>query len=89
MDATAFEAKLKTDGYTEIEIKSYQPHPPNGEHGHHFSIRGLVLDGSFTVIQDHKPVTYRTGEHFAVAEGCLHAEEIGPEGARVLVGRKF
>ena len=89
MDTHAFEAKLKTDGYTEIEIKTYDPHPPNGEHGHHFSVRGFVLEGAFIVIRDQKPVTYRTGEVFAVPEGCLHCEEIGPEGARVLIGRKY
>ena len=89
MDTHAFEAKLKTDGYTEIEIKTYDPHPPNGEHGHHFSVRGLVLDGTFIVIRDQQPVTYRTGEVFAVLEGCLHGEEIGPDGARVLIGRKY
>ena len=89
MDARAFEEKLKTDGYTEIEIKTYDPHPPNGEHGHHFSVRGFVLEGAFIVIRGQTPVTYRTGDVFAVAEGCLHAEEIGPEGARLLVGRKY
>ena len=89
MDTSTFEATLKTDGYSEIEIKTYQPRPPNGEHGHHFSVRGLVLDGTFIVIRDEKPVTYRAGDIFAVAGDCLHAEEIGPEGARVLVGRKY
>ena len=89
MDTSAFEATLKTDGYTDIEIKTYQPQPPNGEHRHHFSVRGLVLDGTFIVIRDEKPVTYRAGEVFAVVEDCLHGEEIGPEGARVLVGRKY
>lgn len=89
MDTSAFEAKLKTDGYTEIEIKTYDPRPANGEHGHHFSVRGLVLEGAFIVISDHKPVTYRTGEIFTVPKGCLHCEEISPEGARVLIGRKY
>ena len=89
MDTSAFEAKLKTDGYTEIEFKTYDPRPANGEHGHHFSVRGLVLEGAFIVIRDQKPVTYRTGEVFAVPEGCLHCEEISPEGARVLIGRKY
>ena len=89
MDTGTFEAALKADGYAEIEIKTYQPHPANGEHGHHFSVRGLVLDGAFTVIQDHTAVTYRPGESFAVPAGHLHAEAIGPEGARVLVGRKY
>ena len=89
MDTSAFEAKLKTDGYTEIEIKTYESRPANGEHGHHFSVCGLVLEGAFIVIRDQKSVTYRTGEVFAVPEGCLHCEEISPEGARVLVGRKY
>ena len=89
MDTSAFEAKLKTDGYTEVEIKTLDPHPANGEHGHHFSVRGLVLDGTFIVIRDQKPVTYRTGDDFTVPEGCLHCEEIGHEGARVLIGRKY
>ena len=89
MDTSSFEAKLKADGYTEIEIKSYTPHPPNGEHGHPFSVRGLVLEGEFIVIRDQKSVAYRTGEFFDVLEGCLHGEEIGHQGARVLVGRKY
>ena len=89
MDTSAFEAKLKTDGYTEVEIKKFDPRPANGEHGHHFAVRGLVVDGAFTVIRDDKPVTYRKGEVFAVPNGCLHCEEIGPDGARVLIGRKY
>ena len=89
MDTHAFEAKLSADGYTEIETKTYDPRPANGEHGHHFSVRGLVLDGAFIVTQENKPVTYRPGDTFAVAAGDLHCEEIGPEGARILVGRKY
>ena len=89
MDTQAFEASLKVDGYKDIEIKTYAPSPANGEHGHHFSVRGLVLDGTFMVIRSRTAVTYRTGEVFAVEEGCLHCEEIGPGGARVLVGRKY
>lgn len=89
MDTHAFEASLKADGYTEIETKTYAPTRANGEHGHHFSVRGLVLDGAFTVIRGPDVATYRSGEVFAVPEGCLHCEEIGPVGARVLVGRKY
>jgi hypothetical protein len=44
---------------------------------------------AFLVTQDGGPVTYGPGQIFAVAEGELHDESIGPEGARVLVGRKF
>lgn len=89
MDANEFEARLKADGYTEVETKSLEPRPVNGEHGHHFSVRGLVLTGAFIVTRDNEPVTYRPGEIFAVAMGEMHCEEIGPEGARILVGRKY
>ena len=89
MDITAFEAKLKADGYSEIETVTYAPRPANGEHGHHFAVRGLVLDGTFIVAQHNDPVPYGPGESFSVAEGELHTEAIGPKGARVLNGRKF
>lgn len=89
MDETEFEARLRADGYTEIESKSLDPRPANGEHGHHFSVRGLVLAGAFTVTQDNQPVTHRPGDVFAVAAGHLHCEEVGPDGARILVGRKY
>jgi quercetin dioxygenase-like cupin family protein len=89
MDQQTFETQLRADGYTEIEIKSYEPKPANGEHGHHFDVRGLVLDGAFIVIADNQPVTYRPGDIFTVPNGRLHCEEIGPEGARVLIGRRF
>lgn len=89
MDTRAFEASLRADGYTEIETKALAPSPTNGEHGHDFSVRGLVLDGAITVIRGRDAVTYRTGEVYAVPEGCLHCEEIGPAGVRILVGRKY
>jgi hypothetical protein len=34
-------------------------------------------------------VSYGPGEIFAVAQDHPHDEEVGPEGARVLVGRKY
>ena len=89
MNPAQFETNLKADGYTEIETKQYDPRPANGEHGHHFSVRGLVLEGSFIVTKDTQPVTYRPGDVFSVAEGQLHCEEVGADGARILVGRKY
>ena len=38
---------------------------------------------------DSEPVAHGAGQIFSVAEGQLHDESIGPEGARILVGRKF
>ena len=89
MDSKAFEDKLRADGYLEIERKTYEPRPANGDHGHHFSVRGLVLAGAFIVTRDGAPTSYGPGKVFEVPEGQLHNEAIGPAGAEVLVGRKY
>jgi quercetin dioxygenase-like cupin family protein len=89
MDRQEFEDALKQDGYTEIEAKTLQPRPANSEHGHPYAVRGLVLSGAFTVLQNNVPKTYRAGEVFSVAAGLDHSEEIGLDGAQVVVGRKY
>jgi quercetin dioxygenase-like cupin family protein len=89
MNESEFEAKLKADGYTEIETQTLQPRPGKGRHRHHFAVRGLVLSGTFLVTKETELVTFGAGEIFSVRLGELHDESIGPEGARVLVGRKF
>jgi len=89
MQQDVFEAELDTAGYVEIETKVLDPRPSNNAHTHDYDIRGLVLDGIFIVKQDDEPVTYRAGEVFAVPAGKSHTEEVGPQGARILVGRKY
>jgi quercetin dioxygenase-like cupin family protein len=89
MNRQEFEARLKDDGYTEIEAKSLPPRPANAEHGHSFAVRGLVLAGTFTVTQRNITQTYHAGEIFSVAADEDHSEEVGPEGAEVVVGRKY
>jgi quercetin dioxygenase-like cupin family protein len=89
MQQADFEAELKSAGYVEIETKAIDPRPANHAHAHDYDIRGLVLDGIFTVAQNDKPVTYRAGDVFFVVAGTSHTEEIGPEGAKILYGRKY
>ena len=89
MQQDDFEAELRSGGCTEIESMALDPRPGNLEHVHQYHIRGLVLDGVFIVRQDDQSVTYRTGDIFAVPAGKRHSEEIGPHGARILVGRKY
>ena len=89
MNRQEFEAQLKADGYTEIEAKFLQPRPANDHHGHPFAVRGLVLAGTFTVAQNNSAKTYRAGEIFSVAADHDHSEEVGADGADVVVGRKY
>ena len=89
MDQDAFAAQQTANGYTEAEVKTYEPRPVNGEHGHHFSVHGLIIAGEFTVTKEGLPTTYLAGDTFAVAEGCLHFEAVGPDGVTLVVGRKY
>lgn len=89
MEERQFQAQLKADGYQEIETQELSPRPFKGRHRHHFAIRGLVLSGTFFVTQTGDPIAYGPGQIFAVDHGELHDESIGPDGARVVVGRKF
>ena len=89
MDKNEFDAQLRAGGFTEIETKTVTPRPANEAHGHPFAVKGLVLSGAFTVIQDGKSTTYRPGEVFTVAAGHAHSEEVGTEGAQIHVGRKY
>ena len=78
MNEHEFEAQLKADGYTEIELQTLAPRPGRGRHRHVFAIRGLVLSGTFNVMLDSEPVAHGAGQVFSVAEGQLHDESIGP-----------
>src|ERR1700738_4053144 len=89
MNESDFEAQLKADGYTEIETQTLEPRPGKGRHRHLFAIRRLVLSGRFIGTQSSARVTDAPGQVLAGAAGELHDESIGPEGARILVGRKF
>ncbi len=89
MNSQEFEAQLKADGYTEIEAKTLQSRPANEHHGYPFAVCGLVPTGTFTVSQKGILKTYCAGEVFSVAAGPEHSEEVGPEGAKIIVGRKY
>jgi quercetin dioxygenase-like cupin family protein len=89
MNKQEFEAQLRRDGFTDIEAKSLQPRPANDAHGHPFAVRGLVLFGTFTVTQRNIAKTYRAGEIFSVAANHDHTEQVGADGADIVVGRKY
>ncbi len=89
MTPVAFETQLRSDGFVEIERKRLEPRPANGEHGHHYTARGLIVGGAFTITCQGIEKTYRAGEIFEVAMGDLHCEAVGPEGAELIVGRKY
>ena len=83
------EGDLKAARFLQIENKVLESRPANTTHSHDYAIRGVVLDGLFIVTQDGQAVSYRAGETFAVPAGRSHSESVGPNGARIVVGRKY
>lgn len=88
MDTTSFEAALRADGYLEIDTRKMAPNFSAQPHTHSFDVRALMLAGELTLTYDGASRTYRAGDVFALAAGCVHAEQFGPEGATYVVGRR-
>ena len=87
MDRATFEAELARDGY-EVGTNTTPSVKVNPEHSHPYDVRAMVVQGALTLTSEGKSVTYKAGETFTMARGCLHSESYGPEGAVTLFGRK-
>ena len=87
--ADPFVAGLQADGFGEIETRSLPAGHSTAEHGHHFSVRAKVLEGALTLTVDGLSRRYGPGEVFTMDADRLHAEDIGADGVRYLVGRKY
>jgi quercetin dioxygenase-like cupin family protein len=88
MTPDAFEVALLRDGYT-ADARVIAPGHATPQHTHPFHVRGLVLEGDITLSTAEGSRTYRPGEVFTMQAGCPHAETIGPNGVRNLVGRLY
>ena len=88
MNATEFESSLKQAGFQVIETKKVTANIATPPHSHAFSVRALVLAGDVTLTSEGQSRTFRAGEVFEMAAGCVHSERYGPDGSTYLVGRK-
>ena len=88
MDRQSFETELKREGYDEVLTGSTQGPKHNAEHSHPYDVKAMVIDGAITLAWEGRTQTFRPGEIFTMARGCLHSESYGPEGAVILAGRK-
>jgi quercetin dioxygenase-like cupin family protein len=89
MDRTAFETKLREEGYGEVVDRRMQPREVNRTHAHEFDARLLVLEGAMTIALESGERTYRTGDIFEMPAGRRHSETAGPDGARYIAGRRY
>lgn len=88
MQPAEFEAELKSKRFTEIESRTIDPRPVNHGHTHDYDIRAMVLRRRHCEPgREARDLSRR--RDFDVPAGRSHTEEIGAEGARIVVGRKY
>ena len=87
MDTSVFETSLKNAGY-EIARSTGPANKVTPPHSHDYDVRALLLSGELTLTTDGVSRTYRAGEVFEMAAGCVHSEQHGPDGSESLVGRR-
>jgi quercetin dioxygenase-like cupin family protein len=62
MTRETFEARLRAEGYPQIEVSEHPANTRNAEHSHTFDVRALVLEGEITLTVAGTARTYRAGE---------------------------
>jgi quercetin dioxygenase-like cupin family protein len=87
MDRLEFEAALRSDGFSVVNA-SLRPNTRAANHCHDFDARLYVLGGEITITRDNSPETFRAGQCCEVSAGCMHTEEVGPEGVAFVSGRR-
>jgi len=87
MGKTEFESGLRRDGFRPV-YASLRPNVKEANHCHDFDARLFVLGGEITITRDNVPETFRAGQCCEVPAGCMHTEQVGPEGVAYLSGRR-
>jgi quercetin dioxygenase-like cupin family protein len=87
-ERTAFEARLRAEGYDEILVKTVEAGLVIDLHSHPYDVLALVLDGDAQIDCGAGPRTYRAGDILEVAGGQPHTEHYGPRGYTFLLGRR-
>lgn len=87
MDEDTFAAAVAAEGY-KVVARDVAPNAALDEHDHAWDTKGLVAAGAFTIAAGGTSRTYGAGEVFELGAGVPHTEGAGPEGARLVVGRR-
>ena len=85
----AFEAKLRAEGFVEIQTREIAGGTHAAEHAHPFEVKAMMLAGELQLACGGDTITYRAGDVFTMAAGREHAEQFGAATARYIVGRKY
>lgn len=84
----AFESDLRREGF-EVVHGGRQAGYKGEPHAHDFDVRIMVLGGELTLARDDKAESFRAGDHCEIPAGCVHSEQVGPEGVAYIVGKAY
>ena len=89
MSESIFREEIKTQGFAEPELVEREPNLYNAEHSHEFDVSVFIVSGELTVTTPDGVTTCQAGDRFALNGGIVHTEQYGPEGTKVLVGKRL
>lgn len=85
----AFRADLLSAGFTEIVEREMAPGCVLDDHQHAWDARLLVTAGEVRLRRAGQTEHYRPGQWCEVPRDEIHAEVYGPQGCRLLIGRRY
>jgi len=85
---SAFEARLRREGYLDTEIRRMAPGQAVAEHTHDYDVLAQVFAGEVTITREGQSRCYRPGDIVDVPAGVPHTEVCGPLGYTFMVGRR-
>ena len=88
MTETDFRQALKLEGYPEPAQVQWAANSRNEDHAHDFTAKGLVLEGSVRISSADSEQICAPGDTFFMLAGTPHAEVVGPDGAKLLIGKR-
>ncbi len=84
-----FKRQLHNQGYSKPETREFKKNYKCQIHAHEFSVFALVEEGEFILCTEKNNEVFHPGDTCCVTAGTIHAEGSGPDGAKIIFGKKF
>tara|TARA_B100001059_G_scaffold187751_1_gene189994 strand:+ start:1039 stop:1329 length:291 start_codon:yes stop_codon:yes gene_type:complete len=81
--------KISDHGYSDIMLKEIKPNLDTGFHTHDFGAYACVVKGQFILNDTKKDHILNPGDFLEVEIEQEHSEKTSPEGATILIGKKY
>lgn len=83
-----FEAVRRAEGYDEVIERQWAANVQTGEHSHPFDASALMVQGELWLTVAGQTRHLGPGDRFELAQGVLHQERYGADGAVFWVARR-